>query len=90
MAAALAPAAARGEPLGSVPLGTRIRADVHTADVSRLRRVLAQPVTGDLVGVQRVTREAHGGRPAARTLGTSRHARPFDRGTSHARPSHPP
>ena len=48
----LAPAAARAQPVDSIPIGTRIRADLHTAHVSRIRRIFAQPVAGQLVGVR--------------------------------------
>ena len=50
--AALAPVAARGQPIDSVPAGARVRADVFTTDTSRVRRIFAQPVAGTLVGVR--------------------------------------
>lgn len=50
--AVLAPAAARGQSIDALPVGTRIRADVHTAHASRVRRILAQPIAGRLVGVR--------------------------------------
>jgi putative intracellular protease/amidase len=52
MVAVLAPLAVRGQSIDSVPAGTRVRADVFTADTSRVRRVFAQPVAGTLVGVR--------------------------------------
>ena len=47
-----APAGAHAQTIEKLAPGTRVRADLFTAQESRLRRAFAQPLTGDLVGVR--------------------------------------